>query len=108
MVDDPISLSIFWPKTPAQRARNDASAKHQAKFQVFSGEQPHLTLPIFPNNNAGSPCSRNSERSIFICPMSFRTFSSFVVFHVFPTLFKHFMPLKDTRLFHSIITISLC
>jgi hypothetical protein len=35
---------------------------------------------------------------IFICPVSFRASSSFVVFHVFPTLSKPFMPLKDTRL----------
>jgi hypothetical protein len=60
MVDGPISLSIFWPKTPRQRARHeqghcyDARSKHQAKVQVFSDKQPHITLPIFPNNNAGS------------------------------------------------------
>jgi hypothetical protein len=50
----------FWPKTPGQRARHvqghchDARSKHQAKVQVFSDKQPHVTLPIFPNNNAGS------------------------------------------------------
>jgi hypothetical protein len=61
MVDDPISLSIFFgPKTSGQRARHeqghchDARSKHQAEVQVFSDEQPHVTLPIFPNNNAGS------------------------------------------------------
>jgi hypothetical protein len=60
MVDGPSLLSIFWPKTPGQRARHkqgychDATSKHQAKVQVFSDEQPHLTLPVFPNNNAGS------------------------------------------------------
>jgi hypothetical protein len=62
MVDGPISLSIFWPKTPGERARHgqghchchDARSKHQVKVQVFSDEQPHVTLPIFPNNNAGS------------------------------------------------------
>jgi hypothetical protein len=60
MVDDPISLSIFWPKTPGQRARHeqgqchDAIYKHQAKFQVLSDEQPNVILPVFPNNNAGS------------------------------------------------------
>jgi hypothetical protein len=59
-VDGPISLSIFLPKTPGQRARHeqehchDARSKHQAKVQVFSDEQPHVTLPIYPNNNAGS------------------------------------------------------
>jgi hypothetical protein len=59
MVDGPISLSIFWPKTPGQRARHEqghchyARSKHQARVQVFSDEQPHVTLPIFPNNNAG-------------------------------------------------------
>jgi hypothetical protein len=26
---------------------------HQAKVQVFSDEQPHVTLPVFINNNAG-------------------------------------------------------
>jgi hypothetical protein len=60
MVDGPISISIFWPKTPGQRARheqghcNDARYKYQAKVQVFSNEEPHVTLPILPNNNAGS------------------------------------------------------
>jgi hypothetical protein len=60
MVDGPISLSIFWPKTPRQQARHeqrhchDARSKHQAKVQVFSDEQPHVTLPIFPNNSGGS------------------------------------------------------
>jgi hypothetical protein len=60
MVDGPISLSMSWPKTPGQRARReqghcyDARSKHQAKVQVFSDEQPHVTLPVFPNINAGS------------------------------------------------------
>jgi hypothetical protein len=60
MVDGPISLLIFWPKTPGHRVRHeqghchDARFKHQAKFQVFSDEQHHVTLPTFPNNNAGS------------------------------------------------------
>jgi hypothetical protein len=60
MVDGSISLSILWPKTPGQRVRHeqghcyDARSKHQAKVHVFSDEQPHVTLPIFPNNNAGS------------------------------------------------------
>jgi hypothetical protein len=59
-VDGPISLPIFWPKTPGQRARHkqghcyDARSKHQAKVQVFPDEQPHVTLPTFPNNNASS------------------------------------------------------
>jgi hypothetical protein len=50
----------FWPKTPGQRARHeqeychDARSNHQAKVQVFSDEQSRVTLPIFPNNNAGS------------------------------------------------------
>jgi hypothetical protein len=39
MVDGPISLSIFWPKTLGQRARH---------------EQGHCHDPVFPNNNAGS------------------------------------------------------
>jgi hypothetical protein len=60
VVDGPISISIFWPKTPGERARHeqgnchDAGSKHQAKVLVFSDEQPHVTLTIFPNNNAGS------------------------------------------------------
>jgi hypothetical protein len=60
MVDGPISVSIFWPKTPRQQARHeqryghDARSKHQAKVQVFSDEQPHITFPVFPNNNIGS------------------------------------------------------
>jgi hypothetical protein len=60
MVDGLISISIFWPKTPGERARHeqghchDARSKHQSKVQVFSDEQPHVTLPIFSNNNAGS------------------------------------------------------
>jgi hypothetical protein len=33
---------------------HDASSKYQAKVQVFSDEQPHVTLSIFPNSNAGS------------------------------------------------------
>jgi hypothetical protein len=33
---------------------HDARSKHQAKVQVFSDEQPHVTSPIFQNNNAGS------------------------------------------------------
>jgi hypothetical protein len=55
MVDGPISISIFWPKTPGQRAHYEqrhcpnARSKHQAEVQVFFDEQP-----IFPNNNAGS------------------------------------------------------
>jgi hypothetical protein len=50
----------FWPNTPGQRTRHeqghchDERSKHQAKVQVFSDEQLHVTLPIFPNNNAGS------------------------------------------------------
>jgi hypothetical protein len=32
----------------------DARSKHWAKVQVFSDEQPHVTLSVFPNNNAGS------------------------------------------------------
>jgi hypothetical protein len=27
---------------------HDARSKHQAKVQVFSDEQPHVSLPIFP------------------------------------------------------------
>jgi hypothetical protein len=60
MVDGPNSLSIFWPRTPGQQARHeqghchDARSKHQAKVQVFSDEQTHVILPIFPNNNSGS------------------------------------------------------
>jgi hypothetical protein len=59
-VDGPISMSNFWPKTPGQRAHleqghcHDARSKHQAKVQVFSDEQPHVTLPILPDNNAVS------------------------------------------------------
>jgi hypothetical protein len=40
MVDGPISLSIFWPKIPGQRARHeqghchDARSKNQAKVQA--------------------------------------------------------------------------
>jgi hypothetical protein len=59
MVCGQISLSIFWPKTPRQRARHeqghchDARSNHQIKVQVFSDEQPHAALPVFSNNNAG-------------------------------------------------------
>jgi hypothetical protein len=72
MVDGPISLSIIWTKTPGQRARHeqghchDARSKHQAEVQVFSDEESHVTLPTFPNNNAGSLFDlvqgRNSEQ----------------------------------------------
>jgi hypothetical protein len=54
MVDGPIPISIFWPRTPGQRARHDARSKHQTKVQVLSDEQPHVTAPIFPNSNSGS------------------------------------------------------
>jgi hypothetical protein len=60
LADGPISISIFLSKTPGQQARHeqghchDARSKHQAKVQVFSKTQPHVTMPIFPNNNAGS------------------------------------------------------
>jgi hypothetical protein len=58
-VDGPISLSIFLPKTLGQRTRHeqghfhDARSKNLTKVQVFSDEQRHVTLPVFPNNNAG-------------------------------------------------------
>jgi hypothetical protein len=84
IMDGPISISIFWPKTPGQRARHeqehyhDARSKHHAEVQVFSDEQPHVTLPIFPNNNAGSlfdlvqetqseqcPCDKKKQMNIF-------------------------------------------
>jgi hypothetical protein len=61
MVDGPISLSIFWPKTPGQRSCHeqghchDARSKHPAKVQVFFDDKPHVTLQMFPNNNVGSP-----------------------------------------------------
>jgi hypothetical protein len=83
MGDGPISLSNFWPKTSGQRASHDqghchdARSKHQANGQVFSDEQPHVTLPIFPNNNAGSlfelfqetqseqwPCDKKKQMSV--------------------------------------------
>jgi hypothetical protein len=83
MVDGPISLWIFWPKTPGQRGHHeqghchDARSKHQAKVQVFSNKQLHVTLPIFPYNNAGSlfdlvqetkseqcPCDKKKQMSI--------------------------------------------
>jgi hypothetical protein len=60
MVDGPSSLSIFWPKTRRQQVHHeqgnchDARSKHQAKVQVSFNKQPHVTLPVFPNNNAGS------------------------------------------------------
>jgi hypothetical protein len=56
MVDGPTSILIFWPKTPRQRTHHeqghcyDARSKHQAKVQVVFDEQPHVTLPIFPND----------------------------------------------------------
>jgi hypothetical protein len=74
MVDGPISLSILWPKTPGQRARHeqghchDARYKHQAEVQVFSHEQPHITLPIFSNNNAGSLFDLVQETQSEQCP----------------------------------------
>jgi hypothetical protein len=58
-VDGPISLLIFWPKIPGQLARHeqgyfhDARSKNLSKGQVFSDVQRHVTLPIFPNKNAG-------------------------------------------------------
>jgi hypothetical protein len=64
----------FWPKTPGQRARHeqghchDARSKHQAKVQVFSDEQPHVTLLIFPNNNSGSLFDLVQEIQSEQCP----------------------------------------
>jgi hypothetical protein len=74
MVDGPILLLIFWPKTPVQRARREqghchnARTKHQVKVQVFSDKQPHITLPIFPNNNAGSLLNLVQETQSEQCP----------------------------------------
>jgi hypothetical protein len=74
MVDGPISVSIFWPKTPRQRAHHeqghchDARSKHQAKVQDFFNEQPHITLPIFTNNNAGSLFDFVQETQNEQCP----------------------------------------
>jgi hypothetical protein len=113
MVNGQIS-SIFFAKTPGQRARceqghfHDARSKHQARLQVISNEQPLVTFPVFPNNIVGSLFNLVQETQIeqfSICPVSFRMSSSFVILYIFPTLFK---PFKDTRLFHSISTISLC
>jgi len=33
---------------------HDARCKHQAEVQVFSDEEHHATIPVFPSNNAGS------------------------------------------------------
>jgi hypothetical protein len=33
---------------------HDAISKHEAKAKVFTNDQPHVPLPILPNNNAGS------------------------------------------------------
>jgi hypothetical protein len=103
-VDGPISLSNVWPKTPRKRARHlqgnshDARSKHQAKVQVFSDEQPHVTLPVFPNNNAGSlfDLVQETQSEQFSCLVSFWTSGSFVVFK---TLIKTFVALKDTQRF---------
>jgi hypothetical protein len=74
MVDGPISVSIFWPQTPGLQACHeqghchDARSKHQTKVQVFSDKQPHVTLPIFPNNNAGSLFNLVQETQSEQCP----------------------------------------
>jgi hypothetical protein len=74
MVDGPISVLIIWPKTPRQRACHEqghchnARSKHQAKVQVFSDEEPHVTLPVFPNNNAGSVFDLVQETQCEQCP----------------------------------------
>jgi hypothetical protein len=74
MVDGPILLSIFWPKTPGQRVRHeqghchDSRSKHQAQVQVFSNKQPYVTLPVFPNNNAGSLFDLVDETQSEQCP----------------------------------------
>jgi hypothetical protein len=46
----------FWPKFPRHEKghRHNARSKHQVKFQVFSDEQPHVSLPRVQNNNVGS------------------------------------------------------
>jgi hypothetical protein len=74
MVGGPISVLIFWPKTPGQQVRHeqghchDERSKHQAKVQVFSDKQPHITLLLFPNNNAGSLFDLVQETQSEQCP----------------------------------------
>jgi hypothetical protein len=74
MVDGPISILIFWPKTPEQQARHeqghchDARSKHQNKGQVFSDKKPHITMPILPNYNAGSMKDLVQETGSEQCP----------------------------------------
>lgn len=42
--------------------------KHQTKAQVFSHVQPYVTLPIFPNNNAGSLFDHTQRTQSKQCP----------------------------------------
>jgi hypothetical protein len=74
MLDGPISILIFLAKNSQTASSHeqehcyDARSKHQAKVQVFSNEQPHVTLPIFPKNNASSLFDLVQEIQSEQCP----------------------------------------
>lgn len=72
--DGTIWISSFWPKTPGQRTFQeqvncrDARSKHQGKGQDLSHEQPHVSLTIFPFNNAASLLDHLQQIQSELCP----------------------------------------
>jgi hypothetical protein len=55
IVGYPISLLIFWPKKlPDSKHVMMEDPSIRPKVQIFFDKQPHVTLPTFTNNNAGS------------------------------------------------------
>jgi hypothetical protein len=96
----------FLVKTPGQRACHeqghchDARSKHQAKVQVFSDEQPHVTLPTFPNNNSGSLFDLIQETQSEQCPCDKKTKS--IVF-TWARDMRAFFGLGDADVFHCML-----
>jgi hypothetical protein len=79
---------------------HDARSKLQAKVQVFSDEQPHVTLPIFPNNNAGSLFDLVQETQSKQCPCDKKQMS--IVF-TWARDMRAFFGLCDTDVFHCML-----
>jgi hypothetical protein len=113
MVDGPISISIFWPKTPGQRARHeqghchDPRSKHQAKVQFFSDEQPHVTLPnTILKHYAGSKINEIMSKLNFGNPCCHSVQNSFPRLHFanvkFKTLKNYSFTIYFTRMWNSV------
>jgi hypothetical protein len=69
-----ILLQVFWSKTLGhqmcyeQGHCYDARSKYQTEVQVFSDEQPHLTMPIFSGNSAALLFELVKEAESDQCP----------------------------------------